>query len=58
MDNLDISVEAEGEKPVNLSVEIYLILSAETEGVKQKILADEAVTEAFKAIENYLRKLT
>lgn len=58
VDNLDICIEAEGEKPLNLSVEVDLVLSATAQGIKQKILVDEAVAEAFKAIENYLRKLT
>ena len=46
------------EKPLNLSVEVDLVLSTTAQGIKQKILVDEAVAEAFKAIENYLRKLT
>jgi len=58
VDNLDICVEAEGAKPVNLSVEVDLVLSAEAKGIKHKTLVDEAVAEAFKAIEIYLRKLT
>jgi len=58
VDNLDICVEAEGTKPVNLSVEIDLVLSAEAKGVKHKTLVNEAVAEAFKTIEIYLRKLT
>jgi len=57
-DTLNISVEAEGTKPVNFTVEVNLELTPQTQGVSQKKLAEEAVQQAFKAIENYLRKLT
>lgn len=57
LEKLDISVEAEGTKPVNFTVEVDLVLSKEAEGVKQKALADQAVEKAFEAIETYLRKL-
>jgi len=58
VDKLNISVEAEGTKPVNFTVEIDLSLVPETKGANEKAVADEAVAEAFKAIEAYLRKLT
>lgn len=58
VDTLNISVEAEGAKPVTLTVEVDLELSPEAQGVDQKKLADEAVKKAFLAIETYLRKLT
>ena len=58
VENLDISVEAEGSKPVNFTVEVDLILLPEMKLINEKTLADESVKEAFKAIENYLRKLT
>jgi hypothetical protein len=58
VEKLNITVEAEGAKPVNLSVEIDLALSQQAEGVDEKKLVAEAVQEAFKASENYLRKLT
>ncbi len=58
VENLNISVEAEGTKPVNFTVEIDLALLPKAEGVNEKALADEAVAEAFKTIEAYLRKLT
>jgi len=58
VDKLDIYVEAEGVKPVDLSVEVDLVLSETAKGIKHKPLVDEAVAEAFKAIETYLRKLT
>lgn len=59
VERLNISVEAEGNKPpVNFAVEVDLLLMREAKGVDEKALADGAVKEAFKAIEEYLRKLT
>ncbi len=55
---LDISVEAEGSKPVSLIVEIDLALTSEVKSVNEKELVNEAVKAAFAAAENYLRKLT
>jgi post-segregation antitoxin (ccd killing protein) len=57
IDRLDISVEAEGSKPVNVTVEINLTLTAEAKGVDAQALVEEATEEAHKASENYLRKL-
>jgi len=58
VEKLNITVEAEGSKPVSLTVEIDLALSPQAKGVDEKQLVEEAVQEAFKASENYLRKLT
>ncbi len=57
VDRLDITVEAEGTKPVNLSVEIDLILNDAAKGVDADALVKEAVAEAHLASENFLRKL-
>ncbi len=57
VDKLDISVEAEGTKPVNFTIEVDLALVPKTTNIDAKTLAAEAVNEAFKAIEEYLRKL-
>lgn len=57
LEKLDISVEAEGTKPVNFTVEVDLALSKEAKDVNQRTLADQAVGKAFEAIENYLRNL-
>lgn len=57
VEKLDISVEVEGAKPVNLSVEIDLVLSPQTTAFDAKALTAEAVKEALKASDNYLRKL-
>ena len=57
IDRLDISVEAQGSKPVNVTVEINLTLTPEAKDVDAEALVKEATNEAHKAGENYLRKL-
>ena len=57
IDRLDISVEADGSKPVNVTVEIDLILGSQTKNVDADALVKEAVNEAHKATENFLRKI-
>ena len=58
LEKLDISVEAEGAKPVSFTVEVDLALIPEVKDFNQKKVAEEAVREAFEAIEIYLRKLS
>jgi hypothetical protein len=58
VERLDVSVEADGAKPVNLTVEVDLVLSPQVEDVDLGKLVDEAAKEALKISENYLRKLT
>lgn len=58
VENLTISVEAEGATPVNFTVEVDLGLAVDMKGVNEEALADEAVKAAFEVIETYLRKLT
>ena len=57
VEKLNVSAEANGTKPVNLTVEIDLVLSPRTRNVDLDKLAAEAVKEALKVSENYLRKL-
>jgi hypothetical protein len=57
VDQLDISVEAEGTKPVNLTVEINLVLNSASKNVDADTLVKEAVAQAHLASENFLRKL-
>jgi hypothetical protein len=57
VDRLNISVEAEGSKPVNVTVEIELALTPEAKGINAKTLVQEATIEAHKASESYLRKI-
>jgi hypothetical protein len=58
LEKLDISVEAEGSKPVTFTVEVDVALMPEKKDFDQKKLAEEAVRKAFEAIETYLRKLS
>jgi hypothetical protein len=57
VDKLIISVEAEGSKPVNVTVEIELVLTPQAMGVDAEALVKEATNEAHRATEQYLRKL-
>ena len=57
VDKLDVSVEAEGSKPVNLTVEIELNLTLEAKGIDAEELVKEATSIAHQAAEKYLRSL-
>jgi hypothetical protein len=57
VETLNISVEADGTKPVTVTVEIDLALSPKMKDFDADALTKEAVKEALKASENYLRKL-
>ena len=57
VEKLDISVEAEGAKPINLSIEVNLTLSPQMNSSDQTVLSAEAAKEALKASDLYLRKL-
>ncbi len=49
VEKLDISVEAEGTKPLNLTVNVDLELPQQEKKIDLKMLVDEAVKEALKA---------
>jgi hypothetical protein len=57
LETLNVSVEAEGSKPLNFSVEIDLQLTAQAKHLDVKNLADEAAKKALEAAESYLRHL-
>jgi hypothetical protein len=57
IDRLDITVEAQGTKPVDLSVEITLILNGDAKNVDDVALVNEAVAQAHLDSETFLRKL-
>jgi hypothetical protein len=54
---LNISVEAEGTNPVTLTVDVDIALSSLLKDFDAQKLVDEAVKEAFKSAETYLRKV-
>lgn len=55
---LEIIVEIEGSKPVNVSIDIELELSPLMKTYNTGKLADEATEKAFEAIEQYFRELS
>jgi hypothetical protein len=54
---LNIIVEAKGEKPITIEVDIDLELSPVKKSINPEILVKVAVKKALKASENYLRQL-
>jgi hypothetical protein len=57
IDQIDITVEAQGTKPIDLSVEINLTLNDDAKNVDVDALVKEAVAQAHLASEQFLRKL-
>lgn len=57
IEELNISVETEGTKPVRLNVEVNVSLSPLMKDFHVQRLADEAVKEAFASAEKFLREL-
>lgn len=57
LDTLDIAVEVAGTKPVDVTVEIDLILNKSVKGVEAEALVKDAIKEAHEAAEKYLRQL-
>jgi hypothetical protein len=57
IEELNISVETEGAKPVRLNVEVDVILSPLMKETHAQKLVDEAVKEAFVSVEEFLREL-
>jgi len=55
--DMDITVEVNGEKPLNVSVNVNLELSPLMRNYNVQKLVDEAVGKAFEAVEAYLREL-
>jgi len=58
IERLDISVEVEGTKPVNVTIEIDLLLSKETKNIDAEALVKQAIDAAHNASENFLRQIT
>ena len=56
VDRLNISVEAEGSKPVNVTVEIELALTPEAKGIDAKTWLKKPLVEAHKASEKLFEK--
>jgi hypothetical protein len=56
VEKLSISVEADGTKPMNITVEIDLLLSPKMKDFEVDKLVRKAVKKALETSENYLRK--
>lgn len=54
---LSVSAEAEGKKPLTLTVDVDITLTKIMKDFNAQSLVDEAVKEAFKAAEKYLREI-
>jgi phosphoribosyl-dephospho-CoA transferase len=54
---LDVSVDAEGTKPVTVNVEVTVVLSPLMKDFDVEALTKEATKRAFAIIEEYLREL-
>jgi len=57
IDVLNVSVEAEGAKPVTLTIEVDVSLSPLMKNFDAQKLANEAVKEAYASAEEYVREL-
>ena len=57
VEKLNISVEAEGAIPLDVTIEVEAALSPQTKSVALNKLVDNAATDALKAGEDYLRTL-
>jgi hypothetical protein len=56
--DFDITVETDGLKPLNVTVDIKLELSPLMRNFDAQKLVEEAVKKAFEAVDNYLRELS
>ena len=52
---LNISAEADGVKPLKLTVDVDLVMPTTVQNMDVKQLTDEAVKQAFASAEKYLR---
>ena len=57
VERMNISAEAEGERPLSLTVDVDIALSPSLKDYDVDQLVKEAVKEALKASDDYLRKL-
>jgi len=55
---LDVSVDAEGTKPVNATIDVSVVLSPLMKDFDVEALTKEATKRAFAHIEEYLRELS
>jgi hypothetical protein len=58
IETLNISVEADGTKPLTVTIDVDIVLSPLMKNSDVQKLVEEAVKEAFASVEKYLRALT
>lgn len=57
VETLNIIVEASGEKSITVNIELDLKLSPKAQDINPETIAKEAIKEALKASQEYLRKI-
>ena len=57
VDVLNVSVEAQGAKPVTLTIEVDVAFSPLIKNLDAQKLANEAIKEAYASAEEYMREL-
>ena len=57
IENLIISVETKGSKPMTLTIEVNISLSTSMRDYDVTKLSEEAIKEAFKSAEKHMREL-
>jgi hypothetical protein len=57
VESLNVCAVVEGEKPVNLEIDVDVDLDSSMENFDPQPVSDAAAKEAFKAAEAYLRKI-
>jgi hypothetical protein len=56
IERLNVIVEAEGTKPITITVDVDIGLSQQVKDFDVRRLADEAVKSAFASVEKYMRE--
>jgi hypothetical protein len=54
---LDVTIDTEGTKPLNVNVDVTVVLSPLMKDFNVEVLTEEATKKAFAYVEEYLREL-
>lgn len=57
LEKLDIFIESKGSKPLDIKIEVTIVLTSQSKNHSAEKLAEKATVNAFKAIEKYLRRI-
>ena len=55
VEDINFSVNVEGEKPLSIDMDLEITLSKSKKGLDLEALTEEALKKAFEAVERYLR---